>query len=274
LAKGDATVAQNNQSEEILKRWQLLMPPARPSKGMVSIYDRALFAESMTGDPTWGLLGCTPEIRSLAGKYQRKLLCIDKDPHIYSALLSKCQPSAAEEFLLADWLEATIPPMFDILIGDGSITMLPLPKHEVLIYKIHQLLKPQGLALLRVHMTHPALFKSAMEIIDWYRTTHADKPLYLACKIYFDLLLMDPKTLNVNPADYKNQLQQLHDDGKITSAELDSSLHKHVRSQLYYSTRERFEQTISPYFAIEGVHYPEDFPGHTSTPIYQLRKKG
>ncbi len=266
--------SRSDRSKEILTRWQLMMPPARPSKGMVSIYDSALLAEAVTGDPVWGLLGCTPEIRSLAGKYQRKMLCIDKDPHIYSALLTICEPSDAEEFLLSDWLEAAITFKFDILIGDGSITMLPLPKHEALIYKIYQLLKPRGLALLRVHMVQPALFKSALEIIEWYRKTHVDKPLYLACKTHFDLLLMDPATLKVNPEDYKNQLQQLHDEGKITAAELDSSLHKHVRSELYYTTRERFEQTVSPYFTIESMHYPKDFPGHTNTPIFQLRKKG
>jgi SAM-dependent methyltransferase len=261
----------NTTAENLAARWRLFMPPARPSAGLVAVYE----GEAAKTHPhsLWGLLGCTPEIRSLAGKYRREIVCIDQNPHMYSAMTSLCRPSAKETFICADWLEVQPPRPFDIIFADGSITMLPLDRHPQLLQKISRMLKPEGLAVMRVHIDTPPRFKSPTQIISWYRESHPDLPLYTAAKIQFDLLLLNRQTHQVHPSDYRETILKLYDEGIITALELDKSLHLHVHTVLNYTPPEDFETLVSRHFTTVGIHNAGDFPGHENIPVYVLRKK-
>jgi hypothetical protein len=267
---------QSTWHQDFANKWQMFTPPARPSEGELAHYERAVLSLTEFDPDTWVLLGCTPEIRSLAGKYQREILCIDESPHVFHALRSLCEiPPEREKFICSDWLDATTAHHVDIVFGDGSINMLQPFKHEALLQKIHAMIKPQGLALLRVHVVTPASFENPGQVFRWYRKHYAHKPVFWATKTHLDMLWIDPDTLRQNMAEYPAKFQQLFNDGIINEvefAEYDRLLGNN-KLAMYYTREETFEHLASKYFDIIGVHYGKDYPVYKSHPVYCLKKK-
>jgi len=105
----------SEKQKAMAKRWEKLTAPIRPSKGMVELYERNLLtAIKSSSNSIWGLLGCTPEIRSIAGKYQAKIICIDHNPNAFHSYKVLSKPSRNEEFLCTDWCVLNLKEKFDI----------------------------------------------------------------------------------------------------------------------------------------------------------------
>lgn len=96
-------MSQDAWNIERAKNWHLFLPPARPSPAEVVQYEQAVLFFS-AHELSWGLFGATPEIRSLAAKYQREILCIDKDKGVFETLRSLVNPQYQEKFICSDWL--------------------------------------------------------------------------------------------------------------------------------------------------------------------------
>ncbi len=266
---------QSNWNVERARNWHLFMPPARPSKGEMAHYERVVLSEAKSDSNRWALLGSTPEIRSLASKYQRELLCIDNNADVFEALRSMVEFPYSEIFICSDWLNAQVPRPVDIVFADGSINMLPLSKHEELLKKIYDILNPQGLALLRVHLVGPPKFSSPQEVFKWYRTSKIDEPVFSATRTHLDMLWIDPETLKLNFSEYHKKIQQLYDNKFITVEEFDgyNRLLQFNRIDLYYTKREFFEHSALNYFQIESLSYGNDYSGHMNHPLYFLSRK-
>jgi hypothetical protein len=153
--------------------------------------------------------------------------------------------------------------------------MLPLPKHEALLRKIYDMLKLRGRALLRVHVAEPPKFSNPQEIFEWYRTSNTNEPVFTATRTYLDMLWFEPETFKLNFVEYHKKIQQLYDDKIITTEEFNSynKLLQFNKIDLYYTTRESFELSVSNYFQIESINYGNDYTGHMNHPVYTLRKK-
>ncbi len=185
---------------ERAKHWHLFLPPARPSRGEIAQYERAFlsFPTNHHQDLIWGLLGSTPELRSLAAKYHHELLCIDKDSGVFETLRSLVNPQYSEIFICSNWLTVENVKPVDVFFADGSLNMLPLPNHGDLLRKIYNWLTPQGWALLRVHMVGPSKFATPQEIFKWYRESKTKEPVFTATRTYLDMLWLEPETLRLN----------------------------------------------------------------------------
>ena len=265
----------NDLEKKMAARWKRLIPPSRPSKDYMALYEKYVLLEAEKKDKlTWGLLGCTPEIRSLAGKYQAEILCIDNNPAAFPAFRLLCEPSKNEKFLCSDWLDVNLPEKFDVILGDGAVSMLPLEKHEALLNSIYKMLKPEGIALLRIHVIAPSQFENPRQIFDWYRENAADKPVYYATKPHLNQFCLDPETMKTNINLLQNMIQNLYTDKIIDTEEFEAfEKLKDGSTELQYTKKELFEQIVAPYFKIEGIYYARDFPNGLNRPLYHLRKK-
>ena len=262
---------------ERAKNWHLFLPPARPSKGELAQYERAVlsFSANCHQALTWALLGSTPEIRSLAAKYQHEILCIDKDRGVFETLRLLVNPQHSETFICSDWLTAENANPVDIFFADGSLNMLPPNKHEALLGKTYNRLTPRGWLLIRVHLAESSKFTSPQEVFEWYRKSKIKEPVFTATRTHLDMLWLEPETLRLNFVEFHKKIQGLYDEKRITKKEFEEYnkvLHFN-KINLYYTTRESFECLVSIFFHIESVSYGGDYTGYTHHPIYVLRKK-
>lgn len=260
--------------KRIAENWQKRLPPSRPSKAVVDFYERA--AGDVSGRSsgiTWGLLGCTPEIRSLAGKCQADILCVDKNPAAFSAFRSLCEPSKKEKFLCSDWLEAGLHEKFDIIFGDGSISMLPLEQHGAFLASVHRMLRREGVALLRVNLAGPNA-EGPAGAFAWYRKNHPDRQIYYAVKPYLGVFCLDDGTMKVDYAKMEKLVRGLHEDGVINSEEAEAfKSPERNRIEVHYTRKELLESSMSPYFRIEDIFYAGDIFNNLNRPVYRLSKK-
>ncbi len=180
------------------RAWHLFMPPARPSKGEVAHYERLLISEGLVLRPDWILLGCTPELRSLAARYQREILCIDRNDRVFEVLRSMVSPQFSERFLCSEWLQSRISAPVDVVLGDGSLNMVAGTRHRAFLKKIAGILKPGGAAILRVHLLGPARFSTPGEVFEWYRTSARGEPVFSATRTHLDMLWVNRRTGRIN----------------------------------------------------------------------------
>jgi SAM-dependent methyltransferase len=255
--------------------WHLFMPPARPSRDEVSHYERIALSERMNSSDIWCLLGVTPEIRSIASNYQKKLICVDKNRDVYTILQNMVEPTPREEtFICQEWLAGEFPASIDIVFADGSINMLPTNKQKPLLRKTHDMLRPGGLALFRVHILTPPMLSTPQDVFEWYRTNFPHEPVFSSTRTQLDMLWVNNETLCLNFIDFHNKIKDLRDKHIITNKEFQgyNSLLTYNKIDLYYSRREQFEAWCNDLFSIENVLYGHDYPCSANHPIYVLRK--
>jgi hypothetical protein len=271
------SLTQDAWNFERAKNWHLFLPPARPSPGEVVQYEQAVLSFNANGfkDLIWGLLGSTPEIRSLAAKYHREILCIDRDKEVFEALRSLVNPRYPEKFICSDWLTAEDINPIDIFFADGSMNMLPPEKHEVFLKKIHDWLTSQGWFFIRVHLAGPPRFNSPQEAFVWHRKNTPKEPVFTATRTDLDMLWLEPETLKLNFVEFHKKIQMLYDAQLITPEEFEgyNKLLQFNKIDMFYTTSERFENLVSGLFHIESVRCGEDYTGCQQHPLYILMKK-
>jgi hypothetical protein len=224
---------------------------------------------------SWGLLGSTPELRSLAAKYHREILCIDKDRGVFETLRSLVNPRYPEKFICSDWLAVEDINPVDIFFADGSMNMLPPANHKVLLKKIHDWLTPQGWLFIRIHLTGTSRFTSPQEVFAWHRKNKIKEPVFTATRTDLDMLWLEPETLKLSFVEFHKNIKTLYDKKLITRDEFEgyNKLLQFNKIDLFYTTRERFEDLVSGLFHIESVRSGEDYTGCQNHPLYILRKK-
>jgi SAM-dependent methyltransferase len=263
----------NKPDAEYLAAWQAMVPPARPSKEMLSLYESSMLNLNLDKMGEWALMGCTPELRSLAGKYQRPLTCIDINSNSYTALTPLCDPPEKEQFVQGDWLETDMPEAFDLILGDGPMVMLPQEQYPELIDSMYRLLKPGGYVITRILSDDDQMYASAKEALDWYRDNYKGKEP-LACMLTdLWLICMDREAMAITKTDYVQWLNELYQDKIITQdeyKELDSPI---MNVDLHCTNRQYLERLLGDKFEILSIEKPTDFVGGCYYPLYTLRKK-
>lgn len=263
----------SNWNEERARNWHLFGPPARPSRLEVACYAAALRDAPRAN--AWGLLGSTPELRSLAARERQPLVCIDRDPAVFAALTALVTERGAETFVCCDWVSAEPPTPLSVVMGDGSMNMLPPERHDAFLAQVHAMLAPGGLALLRVHLAGPPRFPDAATVFAWYRTTDRAEPVFTATRTYLDMLWLEPGSLHLNFGECHARLERMHRDGIIEPGEFEAyhRLLRFNRIDLWYVTRERFETLAAPWFDVRGIEHGCDYTGAAQHPVYVLRRR-
>jgi hypothetical protein len=252
------------------ERWHLYKPPARPSAGDVAIY------ESFMAEPARTLLlGSTPEIRSLARRYRHRLTAVDVNEQVYHALAELVTHPGGEKasFVCRDWLQMDLGEEFDLVIGDGSINMLPPQTHETFLERLAAHMRPGQVLLLRAYVMDEPRIQTAEAVFERARELRED--LYTATKIHLSLLWLDRETGEMSNALFWTKLQELHGQGVTTAEEHRSlgTIFAHDSLSVYFLSRPRFEAQTAPYFSLQDILYAGDYESHELKPIFCLRRK-
>ncbi len=253
--------------------WEKAEPPVRPSREMLRIYQDYLKSTDLWQRGDWGLLGCTAEIRSLAAQHQRPLCCIDIDPHIYEATACLCSPKPNDTFLHNNWIHADCSSSFDLIIGDGSQSMLHPSEHNAFLANVHRMLRTKGHFFLRLQVHQPRHFHSTQEILDWYHEQPQQNSINQAIRSLLIIHWLDPATGTIDPKTFNENIDDLYQQKKLSDGEYQELCKKRMVFSLSYTTKEQFEQSIDSYFEVKDIQTPDDFYWAEHYPIYHLQKR-
>ncbi|QRN85524.1 class I SAM-dependent methyltransferase [Clostridia bacterium] len=257
---------------EYIASWKAMIPPARPSKEMLALYENSLLRLQYDQTGEWGLLGCTPELRTLAGKYNRPLACLDINSNSFTAMTPLCSPPKEETFVECDWLEADLPEAFDLILGDGSMIMLPQELYPPFLDNVHRMLKPGGHIITRLLSCDGKTFASAREAIDFFRANVKGKEPLVNMLTDFWILCLNRETMAIERADYSQWLNDLYHDGVLTKEEyleLDTPI---MNVDLHCTSRERLKALVANKFTIVSIEAPTDFIGGHYNLVCTLQK--
>lgn len=262
----------NKSDADYLAAWKAMLPPARPSVEMLALYEKSMLNLNSNKSGDWGLLGCTPELRSMAGKYGRSLTCIDINSNSYTALGSMCTPPEKEDFVEGDWLETKLPEAFDLILGDGPMVMLPQELYPALLDSMSRMLKPGGHVITRIMSCDDQMYTTAGDALDWYRNSYTGEEPLPCMLTDLWLLCMNRETMAIKKTDYIKWLNELYQNKTITKdeyLELDSPI---MNVDLHCTNRQILEHLIKNTFEIISIEKPTDFIGSGYYPVCTLRK--
>lgn len=155
------TAAPDDVLERIARSWAAMRPPIRISAENLSRYDTALRALELAPGADALLLGSTPELRTLAATHGLRLTGADIDATFWTAM-GRLGGRAEDAFIAGDWLDLPADRTWDVVLGDGSLNMLPWPRMTTMMARLRRLLPPGGPALLRLQAIDPAIDLDAL----------------------------------------------------------------------------------------------------------------
>jgi SAM-dependent methyltransferase len=129
--------------------WSRAKPPLRPAPGVLAFYDRHLRRALPDGRGRLLILGSTAELRDLALRHGLRPTCADLSPRIWEAMRSLMTERGEEGFIPGNWLDLPEDRPWDLILGDGSLTMMPEPAIEPFLAKLRRLVAPGGTVALR-----------------------------------------------------------------------------------------------------------------------------
>jgi SAM-dependent methyltransferase len=250
-----------------------MKPPARPSEHMLKIYDDSIHKQGLDISGDWAILGCTPEFRTMAGQYRRPLTCIDLEERPYTAFRPLCCPPEKERFLRSDWLEVDLPESFDLVLGDGSMAMLPRNSHQNLVDNLHRMLKPSGYTILRLLCQDASPFKSPEAVIHWYRDSYIGTLPLSSLRTHFMVQWLNLETLVMEPEIFAQEMENLYQRKVLTDEEYEEFKKFPLNVALTFTRKQEFESFLVNKFDIIDVDKPTDLLSGTFYPIYTLRKR-
>lgn len=162
--------------DRIARNWVTLNSPIRISAANRARYDAALRALALPAEAEGLLLGSTPELRTLAAEHGLRLTGADMDPVFWMAMSRACgRPD--DPFILGDWFDLPAEPQWDVILGDGSLNMLPWPRMQAMFARLTRMLRPGATALFRLQAIDPdfdlAALEAAFDAWDGPRDTRA-----------------------------------------------------------------------------------------------------
>ena len=221
------------------------------------------------------LLGATPELRTLAYQNNIALTAYDKSRVIFDQLRPDLIPIKSETLIQCDWLQIMDNQKYDLVLADGSLNMLAKSQQPELIEKIADMLRPGGIALVRIHLKMPQRYRTPIEVFEAFRDGKLTGPVFSATRTQLDMLWLDPETDSVKFSEVASELEKLYTEGHLRTEEYSaySTLAPYNRIELHYSRREPFEAMASKWFDLHYMGSGHDYADHEQHPIYELRKR-
>lgn len=135
--------------EHMVELWQQATAPLRPTPTEMRLFEEWLSRVPQPPGARMLILGCTAELRDLALARGMTPVSCDFNRGVWEALSRLMRQRGAEEFLEMNWLQIPEDRRYDVITGDGSLSMLPPDQIEPMLRKMAALLKPTGVAVFR-----------------------------------------------------------------------------------------------------------------------------
>ncbi len=257
--------------------WEKWVPPIRPSRNVVSVFENALDQFlSKNGKATVLILGSTPEFRDLANSRNIVPTVIDYSKENYKALGLHKKHHGKEHFILQDWLDMDTDKTFDIIMADASLNCVSSESFNRLINNISECLNLGSLFLSRtwVRLNRPRF--SVAEIIREYREkyylNYSFYPTTLGPlqEFYYD---EEKKYLDLN--NMAKELRALYKKGMLSSKEWEPIMeldYDQLKLKLFVPFIEDFRNEMESLFSIIKEEVVKE-PYGEYCPVFIFRKK-
>lgn len=150
--------------------WQWVPPPSRPSLSELLVFQDALVESGKPRDSRAMILGSTAELRDMAFEFGFETTIVDYNLRNFELLMRHCRHPAAETqdelyasvarvttILNEDWREMEFDDdeLFDVVLGDLAVNMVPLKEQRSLLARIVQCIRPGGTSIQRIWVRDP-----------------------------------------------------------------------------------------------------------------------
>ena len=259
---------------QFAKKWQKTLPPARPSRGELRVYNQILKNLSPRIE-TALILGATPELRDLLSHHKIKVSLVDFNINMMKAMSLLKKRKTKEEIYLADWRKKFTDLKFDLVVGDTALNMLSWADWPRTLKNIKEMLTENGSALMKIAFYNPKHRKiTSREIIKNWREKKLKTPdMRWFLEMYSDYKTYNPQTMIDSKSKLIKEFKKSFQKGDLTKSEWQ-------KLQIY---DDKVVMTIPPYqkvnilikkcFKIIKIVPGEDFLYCRDIPIYFLKKK-
>lgn len=253
--------------------WSKYMPPARPSKSELKIFET--YVKKASKQSRILILGATPELRDMVLKHKQVPVSAELNPKNFQAFKKLMKHQGREDFIQGNWLKLKKRNEFDFVLGHASFNMLPFSDWNKLIRVVHRSLKPGGKLIQAINVRYSQdRFKNVLDLFRQYRKKKKKKPIYY--EIMMDLVLAVCDT-GRNYSDFEllgRKLSDLYKTKKITKEEYYGIVDVQVSRALKLTLplKSRIDSLFRKCFPNILMRYGQD-PFSRHTPIYVLKKK-
>lgn len=255
-------------------------PPARPSMGEVSIFEKYLqkyFQENGNKIKVL-ILGATPEFRDLCNRDGFDVTCIDINKPIYESLtLLQKSVNGKEKFINANWLTFKSKQRFDVIIGDVPTAMFPTRFYKQFFQNMTDHLVKGGQLIIRVPYQNPECNLPPKAVFQNYRNIYKKRgfDIYTATFTFLALHYLNKSKSGVSLSLIYDRIKDLYDQKVILKSEFEESkkYYENLTLWLYYPTEKFLNNIIKQCFTIEAKEFSLDYPLSTSHPIFILKPK-
>jgi len=280
-------IKQLKQKHSLFRFWEGMsrqyarsLPPARPSSKALALYDEFIKTTNLDGE-TAVILGSTPELRSLAANYFRKIFVVDFSPAmlrvtnglISSKILSK------EVYRIAEWshiADVCSPKTVDLVMGDSVFKQLDPAMWQRFLKGISSILKTGGVFITRVRIKKNHWRTATTEDIirislrEW-QDGHKDASGTMIFRFYDKFADVNGRvSLDEHIPELKSALADFSERSRRFVLKTVAAHHPH-HVVWTHASEEVFESEVRNYFAIENKRCAEDYLDSDAFPVYLFR---
>ncbi len=255
--------------------WDKILPPARPSISELKIFEKYIKKLAKNKNAKILILGATPELRDLVLKHKLVPICADINKENFIALKKLMKHKGKEIFIHSDWLKLKGKEIYDLIIGDTSLTMLPWKKWEDYLKRFKQIIKKDGMIVHRSDVRFSEDEKrTPLEIFQLYRKSKKKAPIFSSILISLCITFhrKDKEYCNLN--ELIKKVKGLYKKGLISKKECRGITDFLVAKGLkvIIPRKKEFEKMARKYFRIVKIERGKN-PLSKYLPIHILKPK-
>jgi ubiquinone/menaquinone biosynthesis C-methylase UbiE len=254
--------------------WHLLDKPIRPRGETFKIYEK--FIRGVKKHNNALILGATPELRELTGKFFRQTVFVDISLEMILKTEKLVSPQYKNQIMVrGDWLKIPLPEhYFDVVLADVSTSSLSFNQYRNLFFRIYQFLRKEGAFISRQwiyiernqNFFEEYLKKRQLNNISEFLLVIEE---FLARKNY----LSPAADVYTTFKHYQDQIKKLKPKRNYKFLCALMPLFKNNPMVWSISPKEKVEQRFKEFFKIVKIDFAQDHYLKDSLPIYFLKKK-
>ena len=182
----------NQWTTDVAKKWDLFLPPARPSSHEIDLLKKELLSlQSEHSDLAVAILGSTIEYRDLCQQLGINYACIEYSKENFLGLRESLPHKDTEDNLIvSDWLDMSgFDKTFDVFLGDLATTVTPVKDHKQMFSQIAGHCNSNAILFLKTPLRENNNQMSHEEIFKLYREERSDKSPFSS--VWYEVLLSD-----------------------------------------------------------------------------------
>jgi ubiquinone/menaquinone biosynthesis C-methylase UbiE len=276
---------ENSLNEEIWSKmsndWAVGVPPWRPSKGEINIYEDYVqkILHKCNGKCKALIMGSTPELRDMLAKYEIDVTLVDINPNMARAMTELLEYSDGKEKIVnANWLNMPIKEsQFDIILCDQGLHHIFFEDWEKQLTEVSRLLKNEGYFLNGIVTVEEKEKITAAKIVNILKNTtfSLEDSFYYGYRLWCSIPDVEERKFYKDCEVIIQEYERLYGEEKIDKKEMEMLIIPFFIKGLkvVMPIKSAVDQMLGKYFTIKSVRVNFEHPAFTCHKIYFGKKK-